>query len=55
MPERTLADILDEITAFEIKDGHDSPKVKKLREEVYNHPDAFAGRDLPPVVGILGV
>jgi hypothetical protein len=55
MTERTLAVILEEVTASEISDGIDSPRAKRLREEARNHPSAAAGRDLPPIIGYMGV
>lgn len=55
--QRTLADILEEITATEIKLNND-PLMKKLdalRNEARNHPSAQAGRNLQPVVGAVGL
>lgn len=54
MTERTLAEILEDITAHEIMSGPNSPRVIKLREDARNHPEAAAGRDLPPIVGTIG-
>ncbi len=55
MTERTLAVILEEVTAAEQKYGLDAPQVKMLRAEARDHLDAAPGRDLPPIVGYMGV
>ena len=47
--ERTLSQILEEVTDAEL--ALDLERAKALREEARNHPDAAAGRDLPPVTG----
>ena len=54
MSNRTLANILEDVTAAEQKHGIDSPEVAKLREEACAHPDAAAGKDLPPIIGRMG-
>jgi hypothetical protein len=51
---RTLADILEDVTAAEQKYGIESPEAQKLREEARNHPSAAPGRDLPPIIGRMG-
>lgn len=61
MADRTFSDILEEITACEVAigtdgdaDGSKATRLRALKQEVYDHPSAAAGRDLPPVVGVLG-
>lgn len=60
MANRDFAVILEEITATEISigtdgdDGFKAHKLQNLKQEAYEHPDAAAGRDLPPIIGVLG-
>lgn len=60
MSERTLANILEEITSVEIGLSHqgkslETPKLKELKLEAKNHPASEPGRDLPPIIGRIGV
>ena len=59
--QRRFADILEEITGCEMAvsltpdpGGHQARRLAALRQEVLAHPDAAAGKDLPPITGTIG-
>lgn len=58
---RKFADILEEITGVEQAirltsdpGGHQANRLAALKVEALDHPDAAAGKDLPPIVGYIG-
>ncbi len=58
---RNLPDILEDITDCEIAlismgdlGCHHANRLAALREEAKSHPDAAAGKDLPPIEGKIG-
>lgn len=61
MARLTLAALLEEITQNEQAigltgdpNGYHARRLDVLRSEVLEHPDAQAGKDLPPIVGRIG-
>ena len=61
MTIRTLAGLLEEITSCEVAiavngdpDGYHGRRIGILRHEVGEHPDAQAGKNLPPIEGKIG-
>jgi len=61
MDHRDFAVILEEITALEVSigtegDAHGTKAdvLASRKREAYDHPAAAPGRDLPPIVGVLG-
>lgn len=55
MRDRTLAEILEEIEAKERIASLLAADIGRLRLEARDHPSSAAGRDLPPIIGYIGV
>lgn len=51
---RKFAEILEEITVCEQAIALTSVRLAVLRQEAMDHPDAAAGKDLPPINGTIG-